>query len=136
MDNITFNTDFLYKTYDSILGATITNLYSLSKASKDIIFNNFDYKNKIHRVFLESAITTSTLFSKKIGLHMPWFKYIIFKYITLRKRNSAIYRIKEKHENGIDIYSVAEFEAESFNHSIFVFEDIYDAYYENFYGRM
>ena len=140
MDNYEYTASYdeekLFKEYDSIIGTTLINLFSLSKETNDIIFNEFNYKSKLHRVFLESALLLGSLHKKKIGLHMPFISYIYFKYIIMRKRKDSIYRIKDKHEKGIDIKRVATYEADGYNHSIFVFDDIYNAYYRKIYeGR-
>ena len=139
MDNYkytsTYNEEELYKQYDGIIGATVINIFSFSKNNNKIIFNNFDYKNKIHRVFLESAFLLSTTHKMDIYLNMPLFPFLYFKYFVVKKRNDKIFRIKEVQENGMNIEEVAKFEAESYNHSIYVFDDIYNAYYRKIYGR-
>ena len=139
MDNYeytaTYNEEELYKQYDGIIGATVINIFSFSKNNNKIIFNNFDYKNKIHRVFLESAFLLSTTHKMDIYLNMPLFPFLYFKYFIIKKRNDKIFRIKENQENGINIEEVAKFEAESYNHSVYVFDDIYNAYYRKIYKR-
>ena len=133
MDN--YNYEDLYKQYDGILGATIINIFSFSKKDNYIVFNNFDYKNKLHRVFLESAFLLSTTHKMYIYLNMPLHSFLYFKYFVIKKRGEKVFRIRDAQENGINIEEVAEFEAKSYNHTISVFDDIYNAYYKKIYGR-
>ena len=56
-------------------------------------------------------------------------------FFVIKKRGEKVFRIRDAQENGINIEEVAEFEAKSYNHSIFVFDDIYNAYYKKIYGR-
>ena len=139
MDNYeytaTYSEEELYKQYDGIIGATVINIFSFSKNNNKIVFNNFDYKNKTHRVFLESAFLLSTTHKMDIYLNMPLFPFLYFKYFVVKKRNDKIFRIKKVQENGMNIEEVAKFEAESYNHSVYVFDDIYNAYYRKIYGR-
>ena len=128
----TFKED--YDLYDKIVGATIINIFSLSKDTDKIILKNFDYKSHMHRVFLETAFSINILNKKKVAVDMPLFHYLYFKYIKMRKRNSLLTRAKNS-DNGINIYDVADFEAREFNKTICVFEDIYKAYYKKVYGR-
>lgn len=128
----TFKED--YDLYDKIVGATIINIFSLSKDTDKIILKNFDYKSHMHRVFLETAFSVNILNKKKVAVDMPFFHYLYFKYIKMRKRNSLLVRAKNP-DNGINIYDVADFEAKEFNKTIYIFEDIYDAYYKKVYGR-
>lgn len=125
----------LYKQYDGILGATIINIFSFSKKDNYIVFNNFDYKNKLHRVFLESAFLLNTTHKMDIYLNMPLHSFLYFKYFVIKKRGEKVFRIRDAQENGINIEEVAEFEAKSYNHTISVFDDIYNAYYKKIYGR-
>ena len=129
------NYEELYKQYDGILGATIINIFSFSKKDNYIVFNNFDYKNKLHRVFLESAFLLSTTHKMDIYLNMPLHSFLYFKYFVIKKRGEKVFRIRDAQENGINIEEVAEFEAKSYNHTISVFNDIYNAYYKKIYGR-
>ena len=129
------NYEELYKQYDGILGATIINIFSFSKKDNYIVFNNFDYKNKLHRVFLESAFLLSTTHKMDIYLNMPLHSFLYFKYFVIKKRGEKVFRIRDAQENGVNIEEVAEFEAKSYNHTISVFDDIYDAYYNKIYGR-
>ena len=82
MDNYeytsTYNEKELYKQYDGIIGATVINIFSFSKNNNKIVFNNFDYKNKTHRVFLESAFLLSTTHKMDIYLNMPLFSFLYF----------------------------------------------------------
>lgn len=138
MDNyahIFYNKEELYKQYDGIVGATIINLFSFSKKENFVIFNNFNYKSKMHRVFLESALLLCTTHKIDIYLNMSLFSFLYFKYFIIKKRNSHIFRIRDAQEIGVNIEEVAEFEAASYNHSIYVFDDIYNAYYQKNYGR-
>ena len=125
----------LYKQYDGILGATIINIFSFSKKDNYIVFNNFDYKNKLHRVFLESAFLLSTTHKMDIYLNMPLHSFLYFKYFVIKKRGEKVFRIRDAQENGVNIEEVAEFEAKSYNLAISVLDDIYDAYYKKIYGR-
>ena len=129
------NYEELYKQYDGILGATIINIFSFSKKNNYIVFNNFDYKNKLHRVFLESAFLLSTIHKMDIYLNMPLYSFLYFKYFVIKKRGEKVFRIRDAQENGINIEEVAEFEAKSYNHTISIFDDIYNAYYKKIYGR-
>lgn len=129
------NYEELYKQYDGILGATIINIFSFSKKDNYIVFNNFDYKNKLHRVFLESAFLLSTTHKMDIYLNMPLHSFLYFKYFVIKKRGEKVFRIRDAQENGVNIEEVAEFEAKSYNHTISIFDDIYDAYYKKIYGR-
>ena len=128
----TFKED--YDLYDKIVGATIINIFSLSKDTDKIVLKNFDYKSHMHRVFLETAFSVNILNKKKVALDMPFISYLYFKYIKMRKRNSLLVHAKNT-ENGINIYDVADFEAKEFNKTIYVFEDIYNAYYKKVYER-
>ena len=132
----TFDKEELYREYDSIISTTMVNLFSLSKETKDIIFNSFNYKNRVDRVFLESAFVLSSLHNKKIGLNMPFLPFLYFKYIVLRKRKNNVFRVKEKTGNGINIKDVAIFEAKAFNRTLCVFDDIYNSYYKNIYRKV
>ena len=133
MNNNIVNEEHFNK-YDNIMGATFTNIYSLSKNSEYIIFNNFNYKKTLHRVFLEAGFIAHTITQKKIGLNMPLLPFLYFKYIKMRKRKNNIIRIKE--QSGINIEEVADFEAKAFESSLTIFNDIYNAYYKTIYkGR-
>lgn len=139
MDNYEYTATYieeeLYKQYDGIIGATVINIFSFSKNNNKIIFNNFDYKNKTHRVFLESAFLLSTTHKMDIYLNMPLFSFLYFKYFVIKKRNDKIFRIKEVQESGINIEEVAEFEAKSYNYTTSIFDYIYNAYYRKIYKR-
>lgn len=123
-----------YDLYDKIVGATIINIFSLSKDTDKIILKNFDYKSNLHRVFLESSFSVNILNKKKVAVDMPLISYLYFKYIKMRKRNSLLVRAKNW-ENGINIYDVADFEAKEFNKTIYIFEEIYNTYYRKVYER-
>lgn len=128
--------EVFFKKYDAIVGATMTNIYSLSKNSPDIIFNNFKSGSPTHRVFLESALFLIATNQKSIGLHMPAIKYFFFRNILMRKRKNVLFRVKEAQKDGINIEEVAGFEAEAFETTTDVFADIYDTYYKKIYRKV
>lgn len=123
--------DSLFNKYDDILNATLANIYTLSKDSVNIVLNDFNYKKTLHRVFLETAFILNTMTQKKIGLKMPMIPFLYFKYIKMRKRKNSLVRVKEN--TGIDIETVADFEASAFESSLTIFNDIYNAYYKMIY---
>ena len=140
MNNYTYtssiNKEELYKKYDNILGSTVVNLFSLSKGETGIFLNNFNYRSKIHRVFLETAFLLNVMHNKKIYLNMPLIPFLYFKHILSRKRKENLFRLKDPKANGINIEEIARYEATSYNESLSIFDDIYDEYYKKIYkGR-
>lgn len=137
MNNYTYtssiNKEELYKKYDNILGSTVVNLFSLSKGETGIFLNNFNYRSKMHRVFLETAFLLNVMHNKKIYLNMPLIHFLYFKYILSRKRKENLFRLKDPKVDGINIEEVARYEATSYNEPLSIFDDIYDEYYKKIY---
>ena len=116
----------LYKKYDKIILATLTNIYTLSKDKKGICLNNFNFKNKNHLFFLEVSKISSQVFHKNIYLNMNIFRYLFLKLTKFRKNKNICYSNKSI---GIDIDSVLNFMKKEFNENDNIYIDIYNEYY-------
>ena len=87
--------DGLIETCEYTKGENTHDYVIFSKNNNKIVFNNFDYKNKTHRVFLESAFLLSTTHKMDIYLNMPLFPFLYFKYFVVKKRNDKIFYKKD-----------------------------------------
>lgn len=130
--SVTFSedTEKRYNTYDKIISATYANIFSLSKDNNRIILKDFDYSCKTSQTFLEVACMVAYMTGKEIYLQTSFFGFVRAR---LSKKNKHIHWIRKKRSkeiDGIDIYSVAAHEAIAFGEDCYVFDKIFEAYYE------
>ena len=122
-----------YTLYDNIIKATYINIGTLS--SSQIIFNNYDWKKYTHKIFLEVSFMVADFERKKICLNCRLFDFfkILFYYYNIKEILTGKCRLRftrrQNHE-GIDIDNIAAFEAEAFENTSDIFEQIWKEYYQ------
>lgn len=122
----------LFREYDGLIGLTMVNLYSLSKANKQIELGGFNKKNREHLFLLRVALLTETIHKIPVYVQCSIWDWI---WINLKegKGFNRIRRIGKPFVTNIDTQDVLDFMRSdgiercggSFN-----FGDIYSAYYE------
>lgn len=120
----------LFREYDGLIGLTMVNLYSLSKAKETIVLSNIDRKNKDHLYILRIAMIAKDTFNFPLKLHTDFWNWLCLNW-RMRKLSRRVPREKNG-ENVIDVNELIEFMYPPIKKHIgviFRFEDIYDAFY-------
>lgn len=116
-----------YDLFDQIVSTTITNIYSLSKARKTIVLENFNPKNKEHLYFLHVAMTVRDITGFEIHVKLGWWKLFKLNW-KLRKSFVRLKRAKSW-ESGFSVPEVLDFMRPLFEGTACNYEEIYEAYY-------
>lgn len=122
-----------YQLYDNIIKATYINIGTLS--SSKIIFNNYDWKKYTNKIFLEVSFMVADFERKKIYLNCRLFDFfkILFYYYDIKEILTGKCRLRFRRRqghDGIDIDNIAAFEAEAFENTLDIFEQIWKEYYQ------
>lgn len=115
------------KEYDKMCKICLTNIWSLSKETGNIVLTNFNTKRKDHLCVLNIAEMASSMFHFPITIELNWFNSLKTKRLT----NISFYhkrKLKNK-QNVIDVQSLLDF-MENSNSNNGIFEKIYVEYYE------
>ena len=120
-----------YKLYDNIIKATYINIAT----NDNIYFNNFNNELFSHKVFLKVAFMVANFENKKIYLNCSFFDFlkILWQNYSIKELIMGKCRLRfigrQGHE-GIDIDNIATFEAEAFENTLDIFEQIWNEYYK------
>lgn len=122
-----------YTLYDNIIKATYINIGTLS--SSKIIFNNYNWEKYTNKIFLEVSFMIADFERKKIYLNCKLFDFfkILFYYYNIKEILTGKCRlrfIRRQSREGIDIDNLAAFEAEAFENTPDIFEQIWKNYYQ------
>lgn len=122
-----------YQLYDNIIKTTYINIGTLS--SSKIIFNNYNWKKYTNKIFLEVSFMVADFERKKIYLNCKLFDFfkILFYYYNIKEILIGKCRLRftrRQRPEGINIDGIAAFEAEAFENTLDIFEQIWKEYYQ------
>ena len=122
-----------YQLYDNIIKATYINIGTLSY--KTINFNDYNWENYKHKVFLQVAFMIADFERKKIYLQCKFSKFlkILFYYYNIKEIITGKCNLRfsrQPRPEGIDINDIAAFEVKAFDATIDIFEEIWKEYYQ------
>lgn len=123
-----------YTLYDNIIKATYINIGTLSFPKK-IPFNNFNWDNYTHKVFLQISFMVADFERRKIYLNCKLFDFfkILFHYYNIKEIIMGKCKIRFRgrpRSEGIDIEEIAAFEVKAFETTVGIFEEIWKEYYQ------
>ena len=125
------------KIYDEICGATLVNLFTLSKESDSIALRNFDPKNKEHMFLLGVAKGLAGAIGKKLCLDVN--KFQLWKLNRGIDKDCRIIRIDGKEAiYSIDPNMLLDFmreKAVAASNDKNIFVNIYEQYYARKKGK-
>jgi hypothetical protein len=119
--------------YDTLVGISLVNLYTLSKDSQSINFGNFDINNEEHLYLLKVAITSYSVLQKSIRFNLPYWKrrkiakMLDYPEVVEWKKRAKKFECFNTSEV-LDFMRPAG--ALETGDELFMFSDIYHRYYE------
>lgn len=126
--------EYKYKDYDLIVAKTFQYIGEYMKNKKELVFKNFNCKNKKHLYVVSVCEMSSNIYNFKLSIKSKKISYLIYKIfnrkanVSLAKKNCTACDIDRFIEELDSLFK----DFEGFYYNIFdnrIYEKIYDAYY-------
>ena len=116
--------------YNQMFNALVVNIYSKSKNAdgniEEVIVNHFCEKSVWHQLFLNAANTTTTIFGGYIKVHMPWWKYIIWKWPRRHTHRNIKWQARINEQKGLSPVTEMVYVSDAFHQHMGIWDKIFN----------